>query len=90
MTLFKLDVADMSEEDKTKVKAYEATIEEYKGCYFDDTVEVPRCVLATFPRSGNSMMRGFSEKITGVSSGSHYNPANLVNYGLIWQGFKGE
>lgn len=45
---------------------------------------------ATFPRSGNSMMRQYFENITGVATGSDLNNWHILNVALQYSGFKGE
>jgi hypothetical protein len=47
-------------------------------------------VYATYPRSGNSLMRKYFENVTGVATGSDMIMKHHANFALQMCGFKGE
>ena len=49
-----------------------------------------RVTLASFPRSGNTMIRKFFEDITGIFTGSDFDPTRPIAGNLLKEGMKGE
>ena len=49
-----------------------------------------RVVYATYPRSGNSLMRKYFENVTGTASGSDMVVKHSANVALQFCGFKAE
>ena len=47
-------------------------------------------VLTSYPRSGNTLLRGYLEKITGLVSGSDCDISKKLNVALMNMGLAGE
>ncbi len=46
--------------------------------------------LVSYPRSGNSMLRGLLERVTGVVTGSDTRPDRVLSRSLLRKGLRGE
>lgn len=47
-------------------------------------------IISSYPRSGNTLLRGYLEKVTGLVTGSDTDTSHLLNKALLTAGLKGE
>jgi len=90
MTEHQLEIANMLEEQADAVKRGDVPIRA-KGLRFLEKEERrPMVALASYPRSGNSLLRSLVERITGVFTGSDSDPRRPLCKLLIESGLYGE
>ena len=77
---------DLSRYEAEKDKFFGATSRYTTG----NAVEQMRLLFATYPRSGNSMMRKYFENITGTVTGTDNDVNHPPIIALQYSGFKGE
>ena len=49
-----------------------------------------KVILCSYPRSGNTLIRGYLERCTGIITGSDCDPSRKLNLDLIEMGMRGE
>ena len=56
----------------------------------DGKTPIPQVLLVSYPRSGNTLLRAYLEKITGLVTGSDCDITKPLNYALYQAGLQGE
>jgi len=62
-----------------ETKDYEEKVGEYQELFldYDGSKEIPRVLLAAFPRSGSSLFRKLLGEVSGIVTGSDFNPESI-------------
>lgn len=55
-----------------------------------DAPEQEAVIMASFPRSGNTLLRAYLEKIMGIATGSDCDISRKLNHDLMVMGLAGE
>jgi hypothetical protein len=50
----------------------------------------PTTIMSSYPRSGNTLLRSYCEKLTGIYTGSDCSAKRKLNRELLEMGLKGE
>ena len=82
---FKNDLLDAEKSEEVKELPKLAFLDGLEAGTDQDAV-----VLTSYPRSGNTLLRGYLEKITGLVSGSDCDISKKLNVALMNMGLAGE
>lgn len=55
-----------------------------------DEIDQETCILASYPRSGNTLLRAYLEKMMGLVTGSDCDIDKKLNKELLQMGLQGE